>query len=160
MSATANRPFRLTGRRVLFGMLAFFGFIVATNLVFVWLALSTFSGTTSDKAYVEGLAYNESLAAAALQQARGWQGSIRLDEDRLSLQLSDAGGEAVSGLVLTARIGRPATRAEDRTLELVEAAPGLYVAPVALGQGAWQVSIAGNDAVGERPFRTEDRLWR
>lgn len=160
MSATAYRPFRLTGRRVLLAFLGFFGFIVATNVAFIWLALSTFSGTTSDKAYLEGLAYNERLAAAAQQQARGWQGTIRLDDDRLSLQLTDTGGEPVSGLTLTAAVGRPATRAEDLTLAMSEVAPGLYAAAVTLGEGAWQVTIEGDDAAGARPFRTEERLWR
>lgn len=167
MSATSTRsagkarqPFRLTGRRVLLGFVGFFGLILVMNGAFVWLALSTFSGTTSDKAYVEGLAYNERLAAASAQRARGWQGDLRLDEGRLSLQLADAEGRAVTGLALTARVGRPATRVYDMSLALTEVAPGLYAAAVTLEEGAWQVIVEGDDATGERPFRTEERLWR
>ncbi len=153
-------PFRLTGRHVLFGFILFFALVIGANLIFVWVALTTFSGTTSDRAYVEGLDYNAQLAAAAAQQARGWQGDILLDGERLALQLADREGRPVTGLQLTATLGRPATRGFDRVLPLVEVAPGLYAAAVALEAGRWQVTIVGDDPAGGRAFRSDARLWR
>lgn len=153
---TLSRP--LTGRSVLFLVLGFFGLIVAMNGLFVWLALSSFSGVTSDRAYVEGLSYNETLAAAEAQKARGWQGTIGLDGGGVTLTLTDAQGQPVQGLVLEATLGRPATRAFDRRLPLVEKAPGVYRAEAELPPGLWQAVILGADHAG-LPFRTEARLW-
>lgn len=148
----------LTGRRVLVVILGFFGLVMAMNGVFVWLALSSFSGVTSDTAYVDGLSYNETLAAAEAQKERGWTGVVSLAEGAVTLQLTDAQGKAVQGLRLEATIGRPATRIFDQRLILTEAAPGLYVAAAALAEGLWQVTVLGEDAEGH-PFRTEARLW-
>jgi len=149
----------LTGRRVLMLALGFFGLVLLANLAFVWLSLSTFSGSTEQRAYLEGLRYNELLAAAAEQKARGWQGGVTLEANRLTLVLSDATGRPVTGLVLRAQVGRPATRLFDRELVLEEIAPGRYAAEAALAPGSWSVAIAGTDRDG-RPFRTETRLWR
>jgi nitrogen fixation protein FixH len=159
LAATLHRERRLTGRHVLIATLAFFGFVVAANLAFVFLALGTFSGTVSDRAYQEGLAYNERLAAAAEQRSRGWTGSLTLLPEGLSLTLEDRDGTPVSGLALVARLSRPATRAFDSNVLLTELVPGRYVAPAELASGNWLVVIEGSDAAG-RSFRTEGRLWR
>jgi len=162
MSAIVSRRTgerRLTGRHVLFGTLAFFGIVIAANLAFVWLALDTFSGTVSDYAYQEGLAWNQRLAAAEEQQARGWTGELALAAEGLELRLTDGAGAPVGGLALVAALSRPATRAYDRSLPLREIAPGRYVAAVALEPGNWLAVVEGSDAAG-RAFRTEARLWR
>jgi nitrogen fixation protein FixH len=158
-AATLRRERPLTGRHVLIATLAFFLAVIAANLVFVFLALDTFSGTVSDRAYQEGLAYNERLAAAAEQKDRGWTGDLALIPGGLSLTLADRAGDPVGGLVLVARISRPATRAADREVLLAEVVPGRYVAATALDPGNWLVVIEGSDAAG-RSFRTEGRLWR
>lgn len=149
---------RITGRQVLFASLAFFGLVLAANLAFVFLALDTFSGTVSEHAYQEGLNYNERLAAAAEQQTRGWKGEVRLDETGLRLDLRDAEGRPVRGLVLSAVLRRPATTAYDRSLALSEVAPGRYAADATLEPGNWIVIVEGADDQG-RAFRTEARLW-
>jgi len=153
------RERRLTGRHVLVVTLGFFGLVIAANLAFVFLALGTFSGTVSDHAYQEGLAYNERLTAAAEQQGRGWKGSLELTAEGLSLTLGDRDGRPVTGLALEATLARPATKAFDRTLPLVEVAPGRYAAAVDLADGTWLAIVEGGDAAGHA-FRTETRLWR
>lgn len=153
------RQRRLTGRHVLALTLGFFGLVIAANLAFVVLALDTFSGTVSDHAYQEGLVYNQQLAAAAEQQSRGWVGDLALGADGLELQLRDREGRPVTALVLEASLSRPATKAFDRVLPLLETSPGRYTAEADLAAGAWLVVVQGSDAAG-RPFRTEARLWR
>lgn len=159
MSARAPAQRRLTGRHMLLATLAFFAVVIAANLAFVFLALDSFSGTVSDRAYQEGLAYNEKLAAAAEQQSRGWRGDLSLDSEGIVLSLRDREEQPVTGLGLEARLSRPATRAFDLTLPLVEASPGHYTAAVALDPGAWLIVVEGSDE-GGRSFRTEGRLWR
>ena len=51
-------------------MVAGFVVVVAVNAVMLTLALGTFNGLSTDGAYDRGLAYNQTLAAEAAQQAR------------------------------------------------------------------------------------------
>jgi nitrogen fixation protein FixH len=159
LAATLRRERRLTGRQVLVATLAFFGLVIAANLAFVFLALDTFSGTVSDRAYQEGLAYNERLAGAAEQRSRGWTGALALIPDGLSLTLGDRDGRPVAGLTLVASLSRPATRAFDRSVALIEVVPGRYLAALDLEPGNWLVLVEGSDSAGSS-FRTEARLWR
>ena len=52
------KPFRLTGWHVLAMFGAMFSVMLAVNILFVFLALKTFSGET-DHAYINGLKFNQ-----------------------------------------------------------------------------------------------------
>ncbi len=149
----------LTGRKVLLIALASFGLVLLVNGAFVWVALSGFSGLSRENAYVDGLHYNDELAAAAAQKARGWSSQVSLADGGLVLQVTLPNGTPVSGLQLSATLGRPATNVFDQTLALTELRPGRYIAPVALAAGQWSVVIVGSDAAGEA-YRSEAKLWR
>ncbi len=157
--APARRSAKLTGRKVLLIALGAFALVLVANGAFVWFALSGFSGLSREDAYREGLHYNDELAAAAAQKARGWSSSVTLDKTGLAVEVSLPDGRPVAGLLLKAVIGRPATDAFDQTLELLELRPGRYLAPVVLAPGNWSVVVTGEDAAGE-PYRAEARLWR
>jgi nitrogen fixation protein FixH len=153
------KAFHLTGRKVLAIALAGFGLVLAINGAFVWLALDGFSGLSRPNAYREGLHYNDELAAAAEQRARGWQSRYTLEAGRLVLAVALPDGTPVTGLALTAAVGRPATDDYDQTLALTETQPGRYLAAVTLAPGQWSVVATGADAEG-RAYRSEARLWR
>ena len=53
----------ITGRHVLIGMLVFFGVILGVNGMFLYSALSTYTGVVSDEPYRKGLNYNERIEA-------------------------------------------------------------------------------------------------
>jgi len=63
-----GRP--LTGRSVLFCLLAFFGVIISVNIAMMTLAVETLPGTDVDSPYSAGLAYNQEITAARAQEAR------------------------------------------------------------------------------------------
>jgi nitrogen fixation protein FixH len=153
----------IRGRHVLAGILGFFGVTIAVNATFVTLAIGTFSGTVSDEPYVQGLHFNEQLAARAAQAERGWTADFELVrgqgvETEVVLFVRDAGGRAVTGLAVEGALGRPATGAEDRSLEFVQAGDA-YVAPAdALEAGAWVVSAETRFDDGA-PFSASARLW-
>ena len=76
----------------------------------------------------------------------------------LRLILKDAAGAAVAGLSGQAQVGRPASDSEDRTLDIVETAPGIYgTEGPPLGRGRWKAVIEMRDGAGRR-FRVEDEL--
>src|SRR3954463_3220687 len=67
----ASKP--LTGRKVFFMLVAFFGVVIGVNLVMMRLAIRTLPGTEVDSAYSASLAYEKEIAAARYQNARGWK---------------------------------------------------------------------------------------
>jgi len=137
----SGRP--ITGRTVLFGMLAFFGVIIAVNMLFVYFALESWPGLSTDKAYEDGLAYNKTLEAAARQSELGWQSRVGLENGaQLSAMLLNKSGAGVSGGTVTARLVRPTHEGIDQTIMLKEFQPGHYLGPVSpLLPGRWKVEL-------------------
>lgn len=154
--------FRLTGWHVLGILSAFFGVMVAVNIVFVTAALKTHSGEAR-YAYMRGLQFNEVLARERARSALGW--TMRLELERpadapaaLSVVLTDRAGAPVRGALVSAVVGRPATQAQDVTLVFPETAPGIYRTPTPmLGPGAWRFS-ATVSRPGAPDFTAETRL--
>ena len=56
MKTAPDTPKPLTGRKVLFLLVAFFGVVIAVNLVMMKLAIQTLPGTEVDSAYSASLA--------------------------------------------------------------------------------------------------------
>ncbi len=139
-------------------LLGFFLLVFAVNGVFIYFSLTSHPGTTARDAYREGLEYNRVLERAERQQALGWRAEILEEGGRVRLRLRDAAGAAVAGLVGKAEVGRPASDAEDRTLNIAEIAPGRYeAAGPTLEPGRWKVVIEMQDGTGRR-FRAEDEI--
>lgn len=157
--AMSGRPVgELTGRRVLALLVGFFLLVFAVNGVFVFFSLTSHPGTTSRDAYREGLEYNRVLESAERQQALGWRAQVLERDGTVRLRLQDADGAAVGGLAGKAEIGRPASDAEDRILDVVETVPGRYRAAGApLGPGRWKVVFEMADGAGRR-FRAEEEV--
>ena len=158
-----NATMKITGRTVLFGMIAFFGVIFAVNGVFLYVALDSFPGLTSDKAYVEGLEYNRTLADGERQDALGWTPSITISGangvgQQLIVRITDRDGNDVPRLTVDARIERPATASGARDVELIPSATG-HVAPLdGLAEGRWNVSITAKRD-GETIYRIRDEVF-
>lgn len=154
-------PNELSGRHVLFGLIGFFAVIFAVNGVFLYKALSTYTGVVSNEPYRAGLHYNERIAAEEQQTKLGWKVELA-DVDRsgtVRVVVETASGEPVRGLEGVAHLGRPSTAEMDRTLKLREASPGVYAAQAdRLDAGAWLL-----DAKLERGasdiYRLRRRLW-
>ena len=66
----------LTGRGVLFWLALFFGVVILTNAIFVTAAVKTFRGEDEQKPYLQGIAYNQTLARRAEQVELGWRAVI------------------------------------------------------------------------------------
>ena len=154
----------ITGRHVLIGLIIFFGVILAANGVFLYTAISTYTGVVSNEPYRKGLAYNERIAADAEQKARGWAGAFALfaQGDGLTLKLANGAGNPIGGLKIDGRLGRPATEAEDRALAFKESQPGVYLAQFEkLVEGTWQLDVAAKEltAAGDKiVWRARKRL--
>lgn len=141
----------ITGRHVLFGVIAFFGVVLAVNGVFLYESLSTYTGIVANEPYRKGLNYNERIADEKAQLERGWMTDVALMStgNGLDIHINDRNGNPIGGLSFEGRLGRPATAAEDVALDVKETAPGHYRASFAtLGPGAWQIDLTARELTG------------
>jgi len=148
------RTKELTGRKVLIIAVSAFGVILAANLTMMFAATGTFPGLVVKNSYVASQEWNERTAA---QRALGWRAEAAMTDGGLAVRFTDADGEPVRGLSVSAVIGRPASQAGDQRLELVEG-DGVYRADVLLADGLWRVEIHGTDIEG-RNFEADVELF-
>ena len=155
----------LTGRTVLFVIIGFFAVVFAVNGVFLFLALSTNSGIVTVEPYRKGLKYNERIAADERQLALGWKSDISIDAaaGTLAAVISDRDGKALTGLGVTAKVGRAATDREDINATLTETAPGRYEANLSLhDSGGYVANLEVSDPNAPSQgavYRARRRLW-
>lgn len=141
--------------------IAFMGVVVAVNGVMVYFAVSTFTGTTVDRAYERGRLYNEVLAEAERQAAFGWRFELRWTPGtephagRLVIAATDRHGAPLEGLAIEGKVLRPLGRPEPIPLVLTQIGSGRYAVPVRLdGAGQWEVRLAARrGADGPVEFR-------
>jgi len=141
-----RNPFRLddanpfTGRHMLAVVFAFFGTVIAVNLVMAFLATGTFPGLVVRNSYVASQNYNARLAETRAHEARGWRMTLASVAGVLEARIADRDGAPLRGLAVTATAGRPSTTAEDRAIALVADGDG-YRAAEALPPGQWVVAV-------------------
>lgn len=166
-SQTRGRETRgLSGRHVLFAMLAFFGVVVVADAIMIYKAVSTFGGVDNANAYRDGLSYNTRIARAERQSALGWSETVEIvpGPARLRVSIAGAAGTAPAPARMEAVVGRPATNRADTRLQLVQVAPGVFEAPVGrdLEPGAWIATVRAFEAgagAAEPVFQARRRLW-
>jgi nitrogen fixation protein FixH len=114
--------------------------VVVVNGGMAWLALSTFTGVTTPRAYDRGRTYNDVLAEAARQDAMGWKPEVTLTNGVLRLRVVDAAGAPVAGRV-EGILQRPLTR-EAHALDFRPAGQGRWQADAAPGlPGQWEARL-------------------
>lgn len=153
----------LTGRHVLYAMLGFFGVMFLANGIFLYFAISTFTGLDNPHAYQEGVNYNERIQSAHRQAALGWTHKLTLSKDgRLELSINDKAGDGVSGLEISGTIERPVTSRFTHKLELKEVNLGRYTAQLDnIDDGNWIVALSAAKSASEADilYRLKERLW-
>ena len=154
----------LTGRHVLYGLLAFFGVVAAANAVFIYLAIDSFTGLSTDNPYQRGVAYNETLEARSAQRALGWRAEVAFEEASygrgvLHATLRDRNGVPLEDLQVKGQVRRPTHSGYDQDVVLARAADGVYAVELALPlRGQWDVRLTAEARDGRR-FEMERRLW-
>lgn len=146
---------RRLGRRVLWYLIGGFGIVIAANAALVVFALSSWTGLETTHAYDRGLHYNDVLAAAEAQAARGWTSKLRYEGGRLTVQLNDRDGNGIAGQRVAATFKRPTQEGYDQTVALRAEGGGRYGADVALPMlGNWDVHVRA-EGQGRAWFATE-----
>ena len=165
MTTPIEAPRPITGRTVLFAMIAFFAVVFAVNGAMMSLAISTNSGVIGNGPYRSGLKYNERIAAEEAQNGLGWKSDISIDAKgrRLVATLSDRDGNALQGLKAIATVGHAVTDRDDMTAALTETSPGHYEAALPSNDvgnliANLEVTDPSNSSQGV-VYRARRRLW-
>ena len=138
-----------------------FGIVLIANGTMITVAISTFTGMETTSAYKKGIDYNERLAAAAAQDALGWQGAVeaeKLDDAgqmAIAFELRDKDGAPIVAADVNARIDRPLQDGFEQVIALEELGSGRYAADVGLPlKGQWEILVDAH-ARGKRYQITE-----
>jgi nitrogen fixation protein FixH len=156
-------PKPLTGRKVLFMLIAFFGVVIGVNLVMMRLAIQTLPGTEVDSAYSASLAYEKQIEAARDQNARNWKVDAHVERSEqggatLQVEARDNNGRPMPGLKFQGRFERPTDRRADLPVVLAEVGIGIYRgSAVTIAPGQWDLVLEGV-AAGQRMFLSKNRV--
>ncbi len=147
---------QFTGRHMLFSMLAFFGVIIAVNLVMAVFANTSWTGLVVKNSYVASQKFNGRIAAKEAQESRGWRAEIGLDDKRLRYRLTDSGGNRLTPDEVSMRISRPTHENADRVLPTRSLEDGSFLSTVLPAPGIWNVEATAtwaDDTLDRRVFR-------
>jgi nitrogen fixation protein FixH len=152
----------LTGRMVLTWLVGFFAVVGAVNAVMIGAAISTFAGLEHDSPYQAGLAFDQEIAAARLQDALHWQVQAKVaksdtGETLVEISARDAGGAPLPGLGATAMLVHPTDRRLDRELTMTQVGAGRFNGATGVAAGQWDVVIELTRE-GVRRFRSKNRI--
>jgi nitrogen fixation protein FixH len=153
----------LTGRKVFFMLVAFFGVVIGVNLIMMKFAIQSLPGTEVDSAYTASLAYSREIGAAQDQNARDWKVDAHIQRAAdggatLQVEARDNAGRPMTGLKFKGRFERPTDRRADQPVELAETGIGIYRgSAAAIAAGQWDLVLEG-DAAGQRMFLSKNRV--
>ena len=139
MSHAATK--RFTGYHMTAILVAFFGVVIAVNLVMARFAIATFGGTVVDNSYVASQQYNGWLQAARDQKALGWSTRLNLDSERSPHLVVTKAGAPLAGLIAKGVASHPLGRAPDIALTFYTDADHSLRAHQSLPPGRWQVRV-------------------
>ena len=142
----------MTGRRVGWYFLAFFGFVAAVNAVMVTLAIRTHSGIVTEHPYEQGLAYNEVVKAADDQESWGWKVKVVLINDELQVQMMDKNNVPLKAESVNVYFYRPSQTGMDFNMTM----EGMSAKVKFPAGGIWEVRLWAR--VGIRQFQHTQRI--
>ncbi|WP_338466276.1 FixH family protein [Novosphingobium sp. ZN18A2] len=152
-SRSTPRPSRkgqFTGRHITIILVAFFGVVIAVNVLMARFAVSTFGGLVVENSYVASQHFNTWLAEADREKALGWKASLeRNGAGAFQTRLVDSAGKPIASAKVRLFAEHPLGRKPPVNIALVEGAPGTYSG--ALPEGRWYVRVL---------VKAEGRSWR
>jgi nitrogen fixation protein FixH len=148
------KEFRVTGRFVLLALISFFLCIIAANAIFISLAVRSFPGEQVEKSYLQGLRYNDTIAARRAQESLGWRASIAIArkgaDARIELTIRDRASAPLSDLDVSGMLARPADNNDDRKLAFTRKGAGVYAVEIAaLPRGVWRLETLAKGVSGD-----------
>jgi nitrogen fixation protein FixH len=142
---------------MLFIMLAFFGTVIAVNLIMATFARTSWTGLVVKNSYVASQEFNEKAAEGRAQAARNWRPVLDLQPGTISFRLNDRSGASIPLSSVSVTFRRPAYEAEDFVIELIRRGDGAFAARADIRDGIWIIE-ASADFGEARAFRDTRRV--
>lgn len=152
-----DQGFRLTGKKVLFILIAFFSVIAAVNGVMAYVAINTFSGLQTQRPYETGVKFNDAIAQARLQDNQHWKVDTHVERAsngavNLTIALADRQGAAIADSELNVKLVSPVDSRRDARFVLTADGPGRYHGAAEATAGQWDLVIEAK--------RSQDAVFR
>lgn len=132
---TATHEF--TGRKMLAIMLAFFGVVIAVNVMMAVLARRSWTGLVVENSYVASQSFDTDTAALEKSAAMDIHAALSYEAGKISVAFKTQGGTPLQVKNAQLHLGHPVAAASDLSVGLQCSAPGLCSADVPLGPGPW-----------------------
>ncbi|MBY0564600.1 MAG: FixH family protein [Hyphomonadaceae bacterium] len=157
---STKRPFEIKGWHVLAVMIAAFGLVIAVNVAFAVIAVSTFPGEDVRRSYLQGVRYNDTLAARRVQAALGWRAAAQLSPRGsgvdLIVTLTDSNGLPLDDALIAGELRWPTDSRFDRALAFEQVGAGRYAAHIdGLRPGLWRLRARGERGPHALDFEAE-----
>ena len=121
---------------------AFYLTFMTALIGFVFIAYAHPPSEVTTEAYEKGLAYNETLAKSAAQQALGWSSTTQYNNGRVIFTLTDTQHQPIDHAQVKAWFVHPDNHAFDRSFDLQSDSKGAYsVAAPLPDDGQWAVHV-------------------
>ncbi|MBD3729617.1 MAG: FixH family protein [Sphingomonadales bacterium] len=135
-SENAKRGF--TGWHMFGSLAAFFGVVIAVNVLMATYATSTFGGLVVENSYIASQKYNSWLDEARNEAALGWKAQAHIQPDgRVALTFEGV----PAGAVVKAEARHPLGRMPDRLLTFQPDGMHSFVSDEALPMGRWDLRL-------------------
>jgi nitrogen fixation protein FixH len=140
----------------LFGLVAFF---LCMDVLFIGVAVKTFSGVYTDNSYQKGLEFDKIHNQDIYDQKLGWKAKISFNKEfnQITLHLLDRLNFPIVGAKVQAKLMSPVTEVYDQGLFLNEVGEGVYKAnfqPKVKGQ----LEVRIKAVAGKIEFITTERV--
>ncbi len=136
-----------SGRWIPWLFVAGFAVMLVANGIMITVALNTWTGLGTENPYEKGVNYNDSLTAARVQAARGWQHELKVERRapqsaRLVVALLDQNRQPVFADTVVASVVRPTHEGWDFEAQLDGKGAGRYSADIEFPlPGQWDVRV-------------------
>src|SRR6266581_2303845 len=140
-----STEFRVTGRMVFTGLVAFFAVVFGVNALMTYAAISTFGGVETESSYRAGLAFANEMATAQAQDALHWDVTAKAtmtgDATVVEVTARDAAGRPVPNLEASAALAHPTDRRADVAVALAGSGAGQFRGSGHAAAGQWDLVI-------------------
>ena len=139
---------RFTGWHAFAMLFAFFGVVVAVNVVMAREAFATFGGLVVENSYVASQDFNRWLNEAKVEDNLGWQAAATRQPDG---RVVVAVGQAPAGVSVKAMARHPLGRLPDREVTFDPIGANRFLSREPLPAGRWQLRLT---------LAAEGKTWR
>ncbi len=141
----AKSEFKFTGWHMLGTLLAFFGVVIAVNLLMAYFALSSWTGLVVENTYVASQEFNEKAAEARAWEATGITTKLEASASGIRYTVTHPETGPVAGEKVVASFKHPVGEKFDFTVTLVPEGNGVFVTDHPVGKGQWIVDLLTTD---------------